>query len=399
MMPGSDGSAGKLLYCITEDWFFCSHFLERAIAARDEGYEVVVATRDARHGEIIRKAGLGLTPISFDRSGTNPLTDLGTLLALRRIYLDERPDIVHHIALKPILYGSMAARSCGVPAIVNAPVGLGHLFTSESRSTLLLRTGAQMALKGLLNTKDSRVVFENNEDRDYALRAGMAREADCVVIPGAGVNTETFDYFPEPAEPPIITLVARMLWYKGVGDFVAAARLLRTAGIKAKFQIAGSPDPGNPASISIAQLQAWHDEGAVEWLGHCDDVAGLLKASHIYCLPTYYREGLPKSILEALASGRAVVTCDIVGCREAIQHERTGLLVPPRDPAALCESLMRLIVDGDLRRQLGAAGRARAVAEYSSQRIIEDTLALYRTIAPGRGTASTRKTATRSTTQ
>lgn len=376
----------RLLYLITEDWFFCSHFLERAEAARAAGYEVLVMTRvggqGPEPGARIRAAGLRLLPLRVQRRGTNPLAECGVLRQILAAYRHERPDIVHHVALKPILYGTLAARLCGITAVINAPVGLGYVFTSEAPRARLLRPLVQAGLKVLLNPTGSRVVFENPDDLAGLAAAGIVRREAAVLIRGAGVDTQRFRPLPEPAGTPVVTLVARMLRDKGVGEFVEAARLLRAQGVEARLQLVGEPDPGNPAAIPEAQLHEWQRSGLVCWLGRREDVAEILAGSHVVCLPSY-REGLPKSLLEGLAAGRALVATDVPGCREAVRHGENGLLVPPRDAPALAAALAQLLRDPDLRARFGARGRERAVAEFATPRIVAQTLDLYARMPAG----------------
>lgn len=367
----------KLLYLITEDWFFCSHFLERAAAAKAAGYEVIVVAQENIHGAAIRNAGLRLLPLKVRRRGLNPLAELQTLFAIWRIYRAERPDLLHHIALKPILYGSFVARLLGLRHIVNAPVGMGYVFTSNRRLARLLRTFVLAAMRRLLNPRGSKVVFENNDDLRSFVADGFVQPLDAVLIRGAGVNLDRFKPHAEPGGVPVVVLTARMLWDKGVGEFAQAARQLRTEGVNARFVLVGSPDPGNPAAITTTQLQAWHEEGVVEWIGHQDDIPAVLASSHIVCLPSY-REGLPKSLLEALAVGKPVVTTDVPGCREVVSDGDNGLLVPPRDAASLATALARVIADPKLRARYGAKGRARAEAEFSSAIVVGATLRLYK---------------------
>ncbi len=369
----------RLVFLITEDWFFLSHFLDRALAARRAGYDVTVVANDTGEGKAIRAAGLGFEALPFARRRVNPLAELATIRDVRAIYRRLRPDIVHHVALKPILYGSLAARWSGIRRIVNAPVGMGFVFTSQSTKSRLLRPLVTGALRLLLNPPGGKVIFENPDDRTEFIAKGAAREADAVLIRGAGVDLSVFAPHPEPAPPVTVALVARMLWDKGVGEFVAAARALRSTG--ARFQLIGAGDPQNPAAIPDDQLQAWADEGTVEWLGQRADVPALLQRAHIACLPSY-REGLPKSLLEAAAAGLPIVATDVPGCREAVRDGDNGLLVPPRDPEALAAALRRLIEDSDLRRRFGAAGRRRAETEFASSIVVEQTLALYRGLLP-----------------
>lgn len=366
----------KLLYFISEDWFFCSHFLERATAARDAGYEVVVLTRVGRHGARLREAGFRVAELNLDRSGVNVWRELQVLRRVWAVYRREKPDLVHHIALKPIFYGSLVARCLGIRGIVNAPVGMGYAFTASGARGQALRMVVRFFLRSLLNPRRSKVVFENEEDLAECVAARSARAADAVLIPGAGVDTARFVPAAPPVGMPVVVMGSRMLRDKGVTEFVQAALALRTKGVAARFVLAGMPDVGNPSAVPLAQLQRWRDEGAVEWIGHCDDMAGLLQKSHLACLPSY-REGLPKFLLEAMACGLAVVSTDATGCRQAVEQGKTGLLVPPRDVGALTEALERLLRNRQERESMGQAGRERAQRLFDSQRVIRDTLALY----------------------
>lgn len=373
----------RLLYLITEDWFFCSHFLERAVAARAAGYEVLVLTRigDGGHAQRIRDAGLRLLPLRVQRRSTNPFAELGVVRQVLATYRRERPDLVHHIALKPILYGTLAARLCGLSAVINAPVGMGFVFTSASWHARLLRPMVHAGLRALLDPPGARVVFENPDDLDALVADGLVRRADCVLIRGAGVDTGRFRPAPEAAGTPVVTLVARMLRDKGIGEFVEAARRLRARGVAACLQLVGEPDPGNPAAIPEAELRAWHDDGVIRWLGRREDIPEILAASHVVCLPSY-REGLPKSLLEGLAAGRPLVATDVPGCREAVIDGETGLRVPARDPAALADALARLLQDPPLRVRMGTRGRELAQEAFSTRIVVARTLALYDAMLP-----------------
>jgi glycosyltransferase involved in cell wall biosynthesis len=369
----------RLLILVTEDWFFASHFMERAVAAREAGYAVTVAARDNGQVASIRAAGFDFVALPFRRSGLNPLRELGTVRAIWQLYRRTKPDVVHHVALKPVLYGTLVALLSGVSGVVNAPVGMGFVFTSNSALSLLLRPVVWLGLKLLLNPPGSVVVLENSDDLEHLVASRLARLGDVRLIEGAGVDLERFAPREEPLGPPVVVLVARMLADKGVNEYVEAARLLRRKGVAARFQLVGDPDPVNPASIATDSLRDWASEGVVEWLGHRSDMPAVLGAAHIACLPSY-REGLPKSLLEAMAAGLPIVTTDVPGCRAAVSDGDNGLLVPARDAEALARALERLIGDGKLRRQLGAAGRRRAEARFSSPNIVAQTLETYSTV-------------------
>lgn len=367
-------SGPKLLYFVTEDWYFCSHRLPLAKAAQMAGFEVTVLTRVRDHGSMIRDAGLRLIPLEIERSGMNVMRELQTLWRLARIYRQERPDLVHHVAMKPVAYGSLAARLAGVPHVVNALAGMGWLFTSRGNRASAIKGMLRRAFGFLLAR--GIVLVQNPDDAELLARMGINRSR-VRRIAGSGVDLDHFHPVPEAQGVPVVVLPARLLWDKGVGEFVDAARRLRAQGIKARFILAGEPDLANPASIPIEQLAAWVSEGAIECTGWQDDMPDLLARSHIVCLPSY-REGLPKSLIEAAAAGRSIVTTDVPGCREVVRDGDDGLLVPAHDSQALSEAIGKLISDPQLRQRMGERSRLRAEAEFGLETIIAQTLAVYR---------------------
>ena len=366
----------KLLFFITEDWFFCSHFLGRAKAALRFGHEVVVVARESAHANAIREQGIRFVPFPISRRGLNPFRELMTILRLIAIYRRERPAMVHHIALKPIMYGTIAAFFSGCRKIANAPVGLGFVFSSGSWKARFLRPLAMLGLKVLLNPRGSKVIFENQDDVGAFVAAKIVRPQDAILIRGAGVDTQEFAVVPEADGSPVVILVARMLWDKGIGEYVEAAHILKTRGRVVRMLLVGAPDDQNPASIPIKTLNEWNASGVVEWLGHRSDIPELLAQSHIVCLPSY-REGLPKSLLEGLAAGRPLVATDVPGCREAVLDGVNGYLVPAKDARSLADALEKLILSRDLRQRMGKASRNLAQTEFSSQRIEAETLDVY----------------------
>lgn len=362
----------KLLFFVTEDWYFCSHRLTLAVAAREAGFEVVVVTRVREHGEVIRRAGLDLIPFEISRRGMNPFMELGALIRLTAIYRRGKPDLVHHVAMKPVLYGTLAARLAGVPHIVNALAGMGWLFTSAKLMARFIKPLVRLSFRFLL--RQTSVIVQNPDDAALMASVGLGRVC---LIRGSGVDTEVFLPMPEPKGTPLVVLPARMLWDKGVGEFVEAARQLKARGVVARFALVGEPDPENPATVPEAQLAAWHAETVIEWWGQRANMPQVYAQAHIVCLPSY-REGLPKSLLEAAACGRPIVTTDVPGCREIVRNGGNGVLVPVRDAPALAEALASLIADPDMRRRMGESGRAIAVSEFSQERVIAETLAAYR---------------------
>jgi len=363
----------KLLFVVTEDWYFVSHRLALAVEARRAGFDVAVATRFSSHRRAIEDAGLRAMVFEMNRRGLNPFALLREALALAGILRRERPDVVHLVALRPVVVGGLAARVAGIRRIVSAVTGMGFLFTDGGRLPWV-RKAVQKLLPWLLSR--GLTIVQNDEDgrqlAGFGLPAGRLR-----LIPGAGVDTTRFAPSGTTGTIPVVMLASRLLWDKGVGEFVAAARLLR--GRSARFVLVGALDGDNPASIPDADLQQWVAEGAVEWWGHSEDMAATLAQADMVCLPSY-REGLPKVLLEAMACGKACVATDAPGCRDAVRHEDNGLLVPARDAAALAAAIGRLLDHPEARQRMGARGRQRAVAEFSQERVIEATLAVYREV-------------------
>ena len=368
---------GRLLYVCPEDRFFCTHFLERAVAARKAGYEVLVLAPDTGSGSVIEASDLTFVPLPLKRHGTNPFVELWGVAHLTRLYRRLTPDIVHHIGLKLIFRGTLAARLARVPHIVNAPVGMGFVFSSQSLKARLLRPVVRTGLKQLLAPGSARVVFENPEDQAECLAMRAASYDRTVVIRGAGVDIEAFRPSPEPTGTPVVIMAARLLWAKGVGVFVEAARLLKAQGVNVRCVLVGGVDLANAASIPEAQLRAWHEEGVIEWRGFQKDIRPALREATLFCLPSHYREGLPKVILEAMAMGRPVITTDIIGCREAVRDGDNGRLIPPRDPAALASAITQLLADPLARKRMGKRGRERAEREFATPVVIGATLNVY----------------------
>ena len=368
-----------ILYLVTEDWYFWSHRLPIARAARDAGWEVLVATRVGNHAERIEREGFRLIPIKMRRRSLAPWREIAAIAGLLRLYRRERPDLVHQVGMKPVLYGSFAAAMTGVPAVVNALAGMGYVFTSTRLKARVLRPFVKMAFRCLLDRSNSRVVLQNPDDVAEMIAGTVAAER-VALIRGSGVDIEAFAVTNEPDGVPVAVMVSRMLWDKGAGELVQAARLLRRRKVRLRVVLVGSPDPENPASIPERQLRDWDSSGDVAWWGERSDIAGIWASSHIAVLPSYYGEGVPKSLLEAGASARPLLATNMSGCREIVVDGITGILVPPKDVAALADGLEALARDKPLRQRLGAAARDLVEREFSEAKVVEQTMALYRAV-------------------
>jgi glycosyltransferase involved in cell wall biosynthesis len=366
----------KLLFFVTEDWFVCSHWLPHMTAAREAGYEVYVVTRVRRHRSIIEARGVHVVSLELSRRGRNPIAELKVIAELIGIYRKIRPDLVKHIAMKPIVYGTVAAWFSRPRAVVNYMAGLGWLFTSDSVKARLLRPVVRTVLGRLL--AKGHVIVENPDDYRQMVDLGLT-PARLSLIRGAGVDLHEFEPTEECDGIPLVVLPARMLWTKGVGEFVTAAERLLAEGVTARFALVGDPDPDNPASVPVERLETWRRDGAVEWWGRRDDMPRVLAQAHVVCLPSY-REGLPKALLEAAAAGKPIVTTDTSGCRDVVRHGENGLLVPAADAVALAEALKTLVEDRTRRERMGRRSREIAETEFSSEKITAEAVGLYNAV-------------------
>jgi glycosyltransferase involved in cell wall biosynthesis len=369
-----------LLFLVTEDWYFVSHRLDLARAAVRAGYRVLVATRVDAAADAIRKAGCEVIALPWRRRGA-PGRDVRTLVNLVRLYRRERPDIVHHVALKPILFGSIAARIAGVRNVVNAVAGLGYAFTGETGRRRSVSRALRAVLRVAMRSRTSWAIMQNDDDARVLVEARVLRPEQIVMIRGSGVDLEAFPLTVPAPGTPVVMLVSRLLWDKGIGEFVEAARILREQNVLARFVVVGDADPDNPSAVGSEQLSKWSSEGIVEWWGRRSNIAEALAASHVVCLPSY-REGLPKVLLEAAASGRPIVSTDVPGCRDVVRHGLNGLLVPARDAGALAAAIKRLVADPEMRLRMGREGRALVEREFALERVVAATLDLYRKIEP-----------------
>ncbi|HEY9080987.1 glycosyltransferase family 4 protein [Magnetovibrio sp.] len=381
--PAPGTARPKLLFTVTEDWAFCSHRLPTALAARDAGYDVVVTARMRDHREQIEALGFRTVEWAIRRESQNPFFELSALLDLIRIYKAERPDVTYHVALKSIMYGAIAARLCGVGASVNLFSGLGVVFISNSLWFRFIRALATPLLRWAMRPSNVRLQVQNADDRAMLNGLGIGTAERTDLVPGSGLDLENFPETPETdTDTPMAMLVARMLWDKGIGELVEAARHLKARGIKLRIVLVGNPDPANPASIPEPQLKAWVDEGLIEWWGRRNDVAEILKQSHIAVLPSY-REGMPRSLLEAAAIGRPLVAFDAVGCRDLVRDGKNGFLVPFQDSEALADALHKLTDDADLRRRLGHQARLDIERTYSADAIRSRICDILSSLRPG----------------
>ncbi len=373
--PLPDVKGRKLVFIVTEDWFFASHFLPMARAARELGLEVTVVTRVRAHREAIEATGAKVIPFEADRRSLNPVTTglkTGDLAAILR---REKADLVHCIALRSILVGGFAAGMVGIRRRVYALTGLGFLGARTDRIARLAQRAVRLLVRGL-ETRQTRYVFENADDPKL-LGLDPAGE-NVVILGGAGIDPEALRPAPLPPQPPLkVAIVARMLWSKGIDVAVEAVRNARAQGAAVELSLYGAPDPANPKSIPDETLKAWAAEPGIAWHGRTEDVAAVWRDHHVACLPSRGGEGLPRTLLEAAACGRAIVTTDVPGCRTLVRDGTEGRLVPAGDAAGLAEALSDLSRQPDLVARMGAAARARVLDGFTERDVMESVKRLY----------------------
>lgn len=336
---------------------------------------MVVVSPPGQYALKLEQAGFRWCALPVDRSGINPFRECMTVLRLVRVYRRERPDLAHNFTLKCALYGSVAARLAGTKAVVNAVTGVGYVFASTDFRAKLLRPLVTIVCKCAF--RNTHVIFQNPDNRSAFVRRRIVSEESSHVVKGLGVDVHRFLPTPEPAGVPIVLLASRMLWDKGIGVFVEAATRLRSNGVVARFVLAGDSDRENPAAVPRSLLKEWRESNTVEWWETRDDMPKVFSQVHVVCLPSY-AEGLPNVLIEGAACGRPLITTDVPGCREVVRHGENGLLVPARDPEALAEAIATLLKDPALRARMGARGREIAVQEFSEERVVRETLEVYR---------------------
>jgi glycosyltransferase involved in cell wall biosynthesis len=365
----------RLVYLVTEDWYFTSHRLPMARSAQRAGFEVHVVTRVDRHGAPITAEGFHLHPVYWRRGSLDPRDLSRTIREIRSLYRRLEPRIAHHVALLPTIVGSLAA--LGQPiACLNAITGLGTTFTGGTIKLRATRLVLTAALRRLLTRARSEVLVQNADDRRAIERLGLDA-ARITLIPGSGVDIETLAPMPEPEGAITVAFVGRLLESKGLRTLVAAHELLQRRGRGVRLLIAGLPDPANPGSIPPDEIAAWQRMPDLVHLGFVDSIARVWAAAHIAVLPSH-REGMPLSLLEAAACGRPLIATDTPGCRDVARHGVNGLLVPLDDPGKLADAIERLAGDRELRQRFGRAGRELVEREFSSERVGRDIVALYR---------------------
>jgi glycosyltransferase involved in cell wall biosynthesis len=367
----------KVLIVINEGKFFLSHRLTLAKAILSAGYEVFVACPDSEVTPQITAAGFNFCPITISRKGINPVTQIKLIYDLVSLYKKIKPDIIHHFTMKPMIFGSIATKWIHhSAAIINAPTGLGYVFTNSSIKAKMLQPIVMILFKYAFSKHSMFAIFQNVDDKNFFEQYGLLKTTAYSIIKGSGIDDSIYIPAPESRALPIVLFPSRFLKDKGIHEFVAAAKQIQEKGIAARFVLVGDIDLNNPATLTVKQIQDWVSQGIVEWWGWQDNIVSVFHQVHIVCLPSY-REGIPKVLQEAAACAKPIVTTDAPGCRDVVQEGDNGFLVPVKNSNILASRLITLIQQPDLREKMGKRGRERAQSEFSVNKIINDTLVLY----------------------
>ena len=371
----------KLLFVVNVDWFFLSHRLPIALEAMRQGFEVHIATALTDQLAVLQDYGFVVHPLTLNRSGVG-LSAIGKpFWQIFRVCKIVKPDVVHFVTIKPVLLGGVAARLARVPAIVSAVSGLGFVFVAKGMTAVIRRWVVKHLYRMALGHVNLRVIFQNSNDKSSLSSLVELSDRKVTMIRGSGADLSQYCVTPLPEGVPVVLLAARLLVDKGVREFVQSAQILRKRGLSSKdvrFVVVGKPDLDNPHSLHPDELAQWTDEGAVELWGHRTDMPQVMASSNVVVLPSYYGEGLPKVLIEAAACGRAVVTTDHPGCRDAIEVDVTGLLVPVRDPEALADAIEQLLNDTARCAKMGQAGRVLAETVFDEKQVVAAHLQIYR---------------------
>ena len=369
-------SSRKVILVANTDWYLYNFKQSFLSFLEQNGFQIIIVSPVGYYSERIKNLGIRHIGWTIGRQSILPWQELYGLWKLVGIYRNEKPDIVHHFTVKPVLYGSIAAKLSGVPSVINAITGRGYTLLANEWKARLIRPVVSLLYQIAFTHSNMRVIFENEIDQDYFLHAGYVSRDKCDLIEGVGVDVEKFFPVPEPQGIPVVTYVGRLLWDKGVGIFVDSARILK-GKLAAKFVLVGIQDVGNPSNIPEEKIQLWVDEGLIEWAGWYEDVKSAYDSSNLIVLPSFY-EGVPTVLLEAAACARAIVASDIPGNRIVVEDQVTGLIVPVNDAEALVVGIEKLLLAPELRSAMGAAGRERIIRSFTTQRINHETFAVYK---------------------
>lgn len=370
----------KLLYLTTQDRFFLSHVKARALYAQEHGFRVFVAAQQTNDDLVkeIESFGFKFYDTGIERQALGPITQLQALNRIRKIYQNVKPDIVHHLGAKAIIYGTLVYNLFQYKGgIINAPIGLGYVYASNGIKARLLRPVVTLLYKLFLNPQNSQVIVENPDDINFFVDIGALNRSKAHCIYGAGVNTDEFCPSDDKSDVCTVVMTSRLIKEKGVFEFIEAAHILKEKNVPVRMQLVGGPDFGNPNSLTAEQVQALKTDSSIEYLGFKTNIAEILKKAHICCLPSFYREGLPRSLIEGTACGLAIITTDTVGCRETVK-QNNGILVAPQNSLELFNAVTNLVQNPEMCSDMGKQSRTLCLEYFSANKINKETFQVYK---------------------
>jgi len=368
-----------LLFVVNVDWFFMSHRLPIAIEAMKADYDVHLAAGITDRKEELERLGLTVHSLDIERKGEGFVSNFRLLFQLVRLFNYIKPDVVHLVTIKPVLFGGIASRLMNVRSVVISFSGMGYVYVAKGVMADIRRVSISFFYKIALRHRNLRIIFQNEQDRDLVVSFSNIPPENIVMIRGSGVDLNLFTEMPLPGGRAVVMMASRLLVDKGVREYVEAARIIKRSGYDARFILVGDPDNENPATIQQNEIFQWAEEGVIEWWRHREDMDQVIGLSNLFVLPSY-REGLPKVLLEAAASGRAVVTTDVPGCRDAIEDGVTGVLVPSRDAGKLADAIKGLLDNPDICREMGCAGRELAEQEFDVRSVVKQHMRIYQEV-------------------
>lgn len=374
-------SKPKLAFIVNTDWFFVSHRLSLAEVAIAAGFDVHLITNVSNKESVIKQAGVNLHHLPISRKGTNPFSELGTVVRLAKILASIQPNILHLVTPKGVIYGGVLAKFLPKSKVVAAISGLGSVFSDTQGSGLLMRAVVSTLYRVALSGRSTQVIFQNSDDQREISRLVNIPPHNSHLIRGSGVPLNRYQFLPEPDGVVTVTFASRLLWEKGIGEFIKAANQLAGLGVRARWIVSGQFDQGNPTAITEEEFRALDVNGVIEYVGYSEDIPNLFRESHVIVLPSYYKEGIPRVLLEAAACGRPVVTTDMPGCREAIEPGITGEVIPARDVSSLADVIQKLIESPQMRQEMGKRGRELAEREFDVDLVAARHLEIYRKLS------------------
>jgi glycosyltransferase involved in cell wall biosynthesis len=369
----------KLLFIVNVDWFFMSHRLPIAIAAKKNGYDVIIASHFTKHKQELVDMGFNVVDVPFSRSGGGVVNELSTIKRIRQVIKEIKPSLIHAVTIKPVLYTGLALKTIkrDIP-FVAAISGLGYVFTASNLRAKITRVIASVFYKVALSQKYKTVIFQNTSDESILTEVASLTLNDKVLIKGSGADLSVYSYLPEKVNENIkVVMACRLLKEKGVYEYVEAAKHVKERYPSCEFKLVGTPDLENPNTVKQKEIDEWVDQGVINYLGHRNDIPDVFSKSNIVCLPSFYGEGVPKVLIEGAACGRAIVTTDNPGCRDAIINGETGLTVPVRNSEALANAIIELIENTALRVSMGEKARAFAESEFDVNSVVSKHLFIY----------------------